>query len=261
MAYTNIAVSFNETLLSSVDGLSVLSTDAYTLPKRNLKTENVHGLNTNITSSGLYEPKYINVGFNITGLSRDVVERKLSDLLLILQPLEKLLRIRLAGNNRSWTASLKDLTISKSGGAYIEGMIIFVCKDIYNYDVSPTLITNQTGITSTYKGVTYTQGGNTPEQYPTITLQYTAIGNPTSLNTVYVENTTTGQTVGVYRIWTAGDILVLNGYDKTTTVNGSYVDYTGGILSFGLGIQYFTITDTFTTRTYNINAVVYNRYL
>lgn len=261
MAYTNIAVSFNDTLLTSVNGLSVLSTDAYNLPKRNLKTESITGFNRNITTSGNYEPKYINVGFNITAISRDVAERKLSDLLLILQPLEKNLVIRLAGNNRTWTASLKDLSLSKSGGAYIEGVIVFVSKDIYNYDVSPTLITNQTGITSTYKGVTYTQGGNVPEQYPIITLQYTAIGNPTDLNTVYVANTTTNQTLVVYRLWTAGDILIINGYNKTVKVNGSYVDYEGGLLVFGLGVQYFTIRDTFTTRTYNINAVVYNGYL
>lgn len=261
MSYTNLSVSFNGTDLTSISAVSILATNPYILPKRSLNMSDLARTNNSKVSTSYYSDKQITIRVNIVGPTRDDVEQSLDQLTALLQPIEKDLVVRQSKTTRRYTASYSDYAIIRDGGAYLELDIVFVCSDRFGYDLNPTQITNQAGLTSTYNAFSWTQGGSADTQAPTITIQYTAIGNSGSNGTVTINNPKNSQSLVISRVWTAGDMLIVDCRAGTVKVNGSNVSFTGPILSFGTGRQYFNVTDNFTSRTMNINALVFNRYI
>lgn len=261
MSYTNISASFNGIDLTSVSGLSILATDAYKPPRRAVKKYGIARTNSAKVTTGYYEDKQITITVNIVAATRDLAEANLDTLNRTLQPIERDLIVRQSNVSRKYTATYSDYVIRKAGGSYIEADLVFDLSDMFGYDLNPTQITNQAGLTSTYNAFSWTQGGSADTQAPTITIQYTAIGNPSVANTVTITNLNTSASFTVNRIWSAGDMLTIDSRAGTVKVNGSDVAFSGSIPLFSTGAQYMSVTDTFSTRTFSINALVYNRWI
>jgi hypothetical protein len=59
----------------------------------------------------------------------------------------------------------------------------------------------------------------------------------------------TGQTITLTRTWSAGDIVVIDGTQKTVTVNGSPINFLGAFPEFPPGSQTIQYSDTFVSRS------------
>lgn len=75
-----------------------------------------------------------------------------------------------------------------------------------------------------------------------------------SSGTLLIGNANTGQTISITRTWNPGDVVVIDTYNKTVTVNGQAVVWTGAFPIFPPGAGGFNVSDPFTTRSINFNV-------
>lgn len=254
------AIFNNYNLQSTIPSLTILSIDAYKVPKRKLSIDNIARTNKNKVSSAFFVEKNISITVSISNSTRQATESVLDSLFQLLQGLEKDLIIPQSGAQRKYTATLTDVVEKKAGTAYWEGDLVFACSEVFGYDTAPTLIASATGTSSQPRTDQYTFTGSADRQLPIITITYTAVTGGTGAS-VIVGNGTTGQQITVNRDWVAGDILVINCQEQSVKVNGTDVDFTGAFPGFEPGVGYLTYSDNFTTRTFNLLANYYKRWV
>lgn len=253
-------VTFNGTSLTSITGVTVLSTNPYLIPKRNVTFGQITRTNKSKVNSGFYSDRNIIVKVGISMPTRELMQQSLDSLMTILQPLDKLLVLNQGNTTRQYYATLMDAPVEKDGGSYQELDLTFYCSDRFGYaTIASNLKSIPTTTTSTVNyNITFT--GSAEWQVPVITIVYSVITGGTNAN-VIMGNNSVGQAVTINRTWTAGDSLVVDSYNKTVKVNGVDVVYTGAIPEFKVGIQNWYYSDAFTTRTFTGSITCVSRYV
>lgn len=259
MSYINYPATFDGIDLTSVPGLTVLSTDPYKMPRRNVSMSELARTNKSKVNSAFYIERIITVRVGITRATRNLLENSIDTLMGYLQGVNKLLVLNQSSGSRQYYCTLEDAPVAYDGGSYIELSLTFTCTDRFGYDVAPTLLLDVVAYTSASKVSTLAVGGNAPWQVPVITLRYTAVGGGTT-KTVSIGNDSTGQVLSVTRTWIAGDVLVIGTFNKTVKVNNAEVDFDGAIPEWAPGVGYMTYSDNFTSRTFNLQAVYNKRW-
>lgn len=254
------AIFDGNNLASTVTGLDILGIDSYLQPKRSLSVASVSRSDSSKVTSGFYTERYINIKFRITSPSNIVLESRLDSLNAILQGLEKELLVPHAGGTRKYTATLDDVVPEDSGGAHFMGTLVFRCSDSFGYDYEYTPILDMTGITSPTRSDQFEFEGSAEFQAPHIEIYYTSITGGDSA-TVIVGSSATGQQITVSRTFTTGDRLVIDCVDKTVTVNGVNVSFSGAFPTFRVGTSNLTYVDDFTTRSFDYFAYYYKRWV
>lgn len=255
----NFAI-FNGNNLDTVPGLSVLKTDPYAPPKRKLSINELARTDKSKTNSAFYTAKNILVRVGISRINRNFLEQSIDTLMNLLQGLEKELVLPQAGAVRKYYCTLADMPVRKDGGSYIEIDLIFECSDRFGYETAYTTALNLSGITSSSRGDAIPFGGSAPWQVPVITIYYSAISGGTA-KTVTIGNSLTGMQVSITRTWAAGDRIIIDAFNRTVTVNGADVAFSGAIPEWSPGLGNWTYTDGFTTRTFNASIIYYKRYI
>lgn len=259
-AYVNYPAMFNGVELTSISGLTILKTDPYLPPKRKLTMANLSQSNNAKVSSAFYDDKPILIRVGITRATRALLEASLDALWTVLDTVEGELIINQGIARRKYYATLSDSIASKDGGSYTELDLIFSCSDRFGYDLASTLLLQVSGATAGERTDTVTVAGSAPWQVPVITLTYSAITGGTTKE-VTIGNSTTGQEVSIVRTWSAGDVIVIDSFNKTVTVNGSIVDFTGAIPEWAPGTGFVHYSDELTTRTYSLTIRYAKRYV
>lgn len=260
MSMISNPVFFNDINLESITGLTVLSTNPYMPPRRKLSLYNLARTDKSKNNAAFYVEKQIIIRVGISRPNRGEAEKSIDSLMKILQGLEKTLVLPQSGTSRKYYASLSDAVVNESGGAYVEISLVFSCTDRFGYELGTTLIKDAPGRTGSiyYDGHTY--GGSAPWQVPFIQIDLRAVTGGSSTSIV-VGNNTSGQEITVTRTWAAGDLLQVDSQNQTVKVNGVEVAFSGAFPEFATGEGYLYYRDTFTTRTFNMLAYYYKRFI
>lgn len=175
---------------------------------------------------------------------------------------DKNLDIAYKGSTRRYIATVNTLNITRSANKkYAKFAIEFICTVPFGQDTSNTTALNQTGRTSNVYSDTYTFLGSAPIQLPVITITLTAVSS-TGAQQLSWGNDDNGQGIVITSsTWANGDVVVIDCVNKTVTINGIAVDYTGAFPEFTPASHTFTYSDTFTSRTMTENVVYKKRYL
>lgn len=254
-------VTFNGVDLNTITGLTVLSTDLYKPPKRDLSISDIVRTNKSKINSAFYVEKKPVVRVGIARATRALVEQSLDALNCILQEIEKSLIVPQSGSSRRYVATLDDTNILVAGGSYIELELIFKLSDRFGYDLAPTLILDMTTpYTSSNRSDGLTFGGSSLWQQPVITITYTAVGGGTG-KVVTIGNSQTGQQVAITKDWVAGDVIVVDSSIPSVKVNGAEVGFVGAIPEWKRGSGFWYYSDTFTSRTFSGSITHVRRYV
>jgi hypothetical protein len=252
MSKINYPAIFNDTDLNTVSGLTVLRTDPYRPPKRDVSLSDLIRTNKSKVSSAFYTERRVTVRIEITRDTRDQLEQSLDELMAIIQPIEKTLVLNQSGRRRKYYCTFEDAVVmtDNEGGSYIEMDLVFVCSDRFGYDLTATTLLS---ITSAYTSAARSDAlnfqGSALWQTPVITITYSAIGSGVN-KSVAIGNGATGQVITITRTWTAGDKIEVDALNETVKVNGVDVDYTGAIPKWKKGIGYWSYSDNFTSRSF-----------
>lgn len=250
---------FDNTNFNTVQELSILSIDAYKQPNRRLSVDHIARTNKDKVASAFYGGKVIEVRVAITAPSREVVEQRVDTLMGFLQGIEKELWVPQSGGSRRFTATLSDVDVQVSGGAYWESILRFTCSDQFGYDTEYTTLLNMTGVTASTRADQYNFGGSADFQTPYISIFYTAVSGGNG--SVIIGNSATGQQLTIAASFVAGSRLEVDCLNQTVKINGTEVAFTGAFPRFAKGTASLTYLDNFTSRTYNYFVYYYRRWV
>lgn len=209
-----------------------------------------------------FQKKTITVNGRLLGTSVADIDSRLDTLKINLAAVEANLDIDNNGATRRYVATLLDSTFTRISPVATAFTLDFLCSLAFGADTSSTTIVSSTAVTTTPKTVTTSSiGGTSPNQWVVMTYTLTTFTGST-INTVTFKNNTTTQQIAVSRAWTAADVVVVDCFNKTVTVNGTAVDYQGVFPYFSpASAGTLIITDDFSARSATIVASNLNRYL
>lgn len=251
---------FNGVNLNTITGFSVLASNPYKVPTRKLSSFNIARTDKNKVSSAFYVERLVTLRVGIACGTRALTEASIDSLMALLQGLEKELQLPQGAGLRKYFCTLADVNELIAGGAYWEAELVFQCSDNFGYDIADSLLAQVSGFNSGQKTTTLAVGGSAPSQLPVTTLTLTAVAGATS-QLIYLGNSATGQELSISRTWIAGDVLVVDSYNRTVQVNGIDVDFNGAFPEFAPGTAYATYRDTFTSRTMSFTMVYKRRWV
>jgi hypothetical protein len=260
--YPNVPAVFDGNDINAIDGVSVISTNPYVPPKRNVDSEDVIRTDKSNHTGAFYSERLITVTVAISKASRALMEQSLDALMNILQGTQKILALPQAGTTRNYYCTLQDTMPNDQalGGSFLQLDLIFECSDRFGYETVANTLLSMSAFTSSYRSDRLTFRGSAKWQVPVIHFTYTAIGGGTNA-TVRVGNGNTGQEMSLTRTWVAGDAVEVDVYNNKVKVNGVETDVVGAIPQFGTGFQYWYYSDNFTSRTFTGDITCVFRYV
>lgn len=251
-------VIFNGTDLNAVDGLLVEERQVSNIGDKATKIYKLASTSKSVLTASEYATKLIIARVAIARSSRELLDQSIDTLYGYLQGVEKSLDIVVSGQTRRFTATVTRITTKNVSGGFARIDIEFTCSDPFGYELTETTLLDTT-ITSSSSTTNITVGGS-GDATPIITVDVTAVTGGTN-KSIIIRNGETGVGITVKRNWTAGDTLTINGINKEVRVNGVLFAATGKTPHFEPGLRVFSHSDDFTTRTLDITATYYKRYI
>jgi hypothetical protein len=264
MSFISNPVIFNNYYFENVPGLTVLSTDPYKAPKRNLSVSSIARSHKNRHNSGFYKPRIINITVGISRPTRALLEASIDQLESMLDGINKVLEIPQSGVQRQYYCSYSDYQVQKDGGSYIELVLTFECTDSFGYSkTQDTLLAITSAYTSAFRSDRLTFGGSAPTQVPIIRITLSAVSGATA-KTMSIGNGQTGQVVVITRTFIAGDFIEIDTQNDTVKVNNIEVAFTGAIPKWANSdlnpFGWWTYADTFDSRSFTGSILCNKRY-
>lgn len=214
----------------------------------------------NVASRATYPQKRITINGFISGSSEDNLDSRIDDFKALFNQDGKNLDIYYNGASRRYVAVVEGLPIvRRQKGLFATFTVSFICQP-FGSDTSSTSLFSVSNHTSSAYTATPTVGGNAPIQLPIITITLDALTG--AADYIQLANDLNGQEMLIYGLGlTAGDVLVIDSSTKVVTLNGDQVEVFGTFLTLAPGASSISYTDGFTTRTVDISATYYKRYL
>lgn len=208
-----------------------------------------------------YGTKQIAIIGRISGTSIADLETRLDAFRALFLNQDRNLDVDYGGGTRRYVCTLQNLMITRGGQAttYSNFQANFVATEAFGKDTTTTTLIASTALTSGSMANAVTLGGSAPIQSPTVTVTLTTLTGSGSYNNVSLADGT--RTLLISRIWANGDVIVVDSYNKTVTVNGVAADYAGAFPNFALGAGTLTYADDFTARTGTIAATYTKRWI
>lgn len=171
------------------------------------------------------------------------------------------------GGSRQYTATANKVKVTRPVGLqYAKFELEFECTNPFGLATSSTTLINGgsggagNARTLNQYNDSLTFGGSAPTQEPVIQITLTAVSDANG-GYIFVGNGSNGQGITVNRSWSNGDVLIVDCSQKTVTVNGNNVAFSGAFPQFAPGAATLTYTDNFTSRTMNENVTYTPYYL
>lgn len=208
-----------------------------------------------------YPSKRIPIGGAIKGSSQANLDSRIDAFKGFFNGKDKNLDIAYGSGTRRYIATANTISVARQQKALWAAFAIeFICTNPFGIDTTATSITNTLNHTSATLNMTPTILGSAPYQLPVFTITLDALTG--SGDYIQLSNDNNGQDMLLYGLGlTAGDVIVIDCVNRTVTVDGNLVDYSGTFLELEPGSNSITYADGFTTRTVNIVAEYYKRWL
>lgn len=253
-----LSVKYNNTDLHVISGLSVLDRDVNQLPERNLRIHKLARTDGSVLTTSEYGAKTLVINGVIVLESREATEAAIDQLRGLLASPEGNIDVMVAGATRRFVGTLNSFTTALKGG-YCKFSLEFICSIPFGVEIDTvTLHDAEANTASSAEFPMAIEGSYKAEPYIQIT--YSAITGGTDA-TVSVYNNADGIGLEVTRDWTTGDVLEIDGANKTVRVNGVDVARSGRFPSFLPGSRILGYSDTFTTRTMALTTTYQKRYV
>jgi hypothetical protein len=231
------------------------------IPVKDMPLYALANSNRSVITNIDYPNKAITIVGAIIGSSIANLDSRVDDFKAALRGKNKNLDINYNGVSRRFIASANSISVIRKGKQLFARFTVqFVCTEPFGMDTSDTTALSASARTSNSYADLYTFLGTAPYQLPVVTITINSVtGGNTYLS---FGNANTGQSVNITGVtFQAGDVLVIDCYNRTVKLNGLPQDYTGAIPEFEPGAQSFNYADGFTTRNFNINIVYKKLYL
>lgn len=254
-------VTFNGTNLETgITGCTLVITGIPDRPPtRSLNAVLLARTDFNNVVSTFYTTRKLNIQCYVRADTRALLDTALDALNKVLAPKEKTLVVPSGSTSRQYTVTFVNMTKTNLGGGYVELDLEFESSDSLGYDTAlTTLVSGQN--TAATKSWTFTVDGSAEVQYPTIQIIFISLTGGEN-KTVTLGNNATGQVVSITRTWVNDDVLIIDTLNATVKINGSDVNFTGGLPSFALGSGQLDYTDSLTTRTVAALVTYRKRYI
>lgn len=256
-------VLFNATDLENlVPALKIVGRpDIHQIPKTTLEMYALARLDASKFVGINYPQRKITIDMVLSGNNAANMEQNLDTLKGYLSAQDANLDIPYANDVRRFVATLENIMVAANTGSFLPFSAEFGCSDPVGRSTTSTSI-SLSSITSASSTQGITIGG-TYRALPVWTITVTAVTGGTT-KAITFGNPTTGQTVTITRTWSNGDVVVIDCYARTVTVNGTAANFTGAIPYWdttNVAAQTASYVDTFSTRTVAITAAYNKRYL
>lgn len=177
---------------------------------------------------------------------------------------DKNLDIGYAGGTRRYiaTAPPNAVKVDMDGGALLWApfTVSFICTEAFAVDTELTTLFSVANHTTGSYNTTPTVGGNAPFQLPIITITIDALTGTGDY--IQISNDANNQALLLFgNGLTAGDVIKIDCVKREATINDVLVDHDGTFLELEPGAASLTYSDGFTTRTVDIEAKYYKRWL
>lgn len=208
-----------------------------------------------------YPSKRITISGAIKGSSQSNLDVRIDEFKGYFNGKDKNLDIAYGGSTRRYIATANSISISRQQKALWANFTVeFICTQPFGTDTTTTSITNTLNYTSATLNLTPTILGSAPYQLPIFTITIDALTGTGDY--IQLSNDNNSQEMLIYGLGlTSGDVLVIDCANRFVTLNGDLVDYNGVFLELEPGANSITYTDGFTTRTVDIVASYYKRWL
>lgn len=253
------SISFNTTSFQNFDGrVGIVTTDIddQSIPTINAPVYTIAHANQSRIPTVTFPNRIIKISGYVQGSTLIDLDNRIDSFKYALLGQYKNLDIDYAGATRRYTATMTACDINRPGGLlYAKFNVEFTATQPFGQSIVNTTALNATGRTAGSYTDVVTFLGTAPYQKPIITITLTAVSS-TGSQTMNFGNNANGQQISVTRsTWATSDQLIIDTFNKTVTVNGTAVDYSGAFPEFPPGVQTFGYSDSFTSRTLTENVV------
>ena len=257
-AGTNITFDSNDLQTSSILTQNISHAG---IPNKNANSYSLAHANKSVIPFVSYPSRTITIKGTILGTNISDLDTKLDTFRAYFNGQDRNLDIGYGGSTRRYVATANSITIDRPGGlVHAEFEIEFICTLPFGIETSATSALSASGRTLGNYNDNYTFGGTAPFQVPIVTLTMTTIADSDTRQVLW-GNGSNGQVIVINRVWTSGDVLLIDCDQKTVTVNGSPISFTGAFPAFAAGAQVFQYTDSFTSRTFSVDVSYTKRYM
>lgn len=255
-----MAMTFNGNEIENANYI-VTDIDHYSIPKKDIDIFALSYANKSAITTVDYPSKMIKV----TGYIRCDDTYSLGAYIDIyksyLSAKDANLDIDFNSTTRRYIATANKVDIKRSlSRNYATVAVDFICPEPFGVETSSTSFGTEANWTAATKTFQDAINGTAPIQYPIITITIDALTGTGDY--IQISNNANGQEMLLYGLgFAASDVLVIDCFERTVTVNGVAVDYLGAFLELTLGENDITYADGFDTRTVDIDIDYYKRYL
>jgi phage-related protein len=244
-------VSFNGNRIDLVPGVDLYNHNFTSLPTRDIKIHKLARRSLSIITSSEYSQKSIPVFLDVCSGTKQQTEATITFIKGLLQGQNGQLKVLQSGLEVNYTSTMNEFNIEwNANHAYCT--IVFLASDPVGNATQSVTAVNKTGITSSSDSTTFVVQGSFDAE-PVITVNVSAVTGGTG-GTINLTNAVTQQGITITTNYSDGDILIVNSKELTVTLNGINLDFVGLFPLFPAGVQQFSYSDTFTTRTVDIFA-------
>jgi len=209
-----------------------------------------------------YPTKKIVISGVIKGSSQADLDSRIDSFYGYFNGKNKNLDIAYGSSTRRYIATTNGISIDRAQKSLsAKFQVQFICTNPFGIDTSTSnLWTAKTAFTSATFTETPTVGGTAPYQLPVITITINSLTGAGDY--LQISNDNNNQEMLIYgQSLAASDVVVIDCEQRTVTLNGDLIDYTGTFLELEPGANSITYTDGFTTRSVDVSGVYTKRWL
>lgn len=207
-----------------------------------------------------YPSKKITIAGTIIGSTQANIDSRIDTFKSYFNGKNKNLDIVYNGSTRRYIATASSVSVVRANKALFATFTVeFICTQPFGRATSVTTALNQSARTASSYNDTHTFVGTAPYQLPVITITYATVTGGAAF--VQFNNSTNGQGIMITdQTWANGDVLEIDCVNKTVKKNGVEIDFLGAFPEFPPGLQGFTYSDGFTTRSLTELITYYPMY-
>lgn len=254
------SLSFNGNILQTANIITnvINHTD---LPDQNIGLLEVANANRSAITNTDFPSRTISIAGVIKGNSQVDLDSRIDSFKAYFNGKNKNLDINFAGVTRRYIATKNGISIERTGALqFAPFKVQFICTEPFGLQTTATTLFTKTANADPTYTATGTVGGTAPYQLPVFTITLTAITGTGDY--VQISNNANNQTILILgQGLVAGDLLVIDCDQRRVTRNGIVIDYSGVFFELEPGNVSIAYSDGFDTRTVNILAQYYKRYL
>lgn len=244
-------VSFEGNRIDQIPGVFLYNHDFTRFPNRDIKVHKLARKSLSIVTSSEFTDKQIPIWADVCSGSRQDTEATITQMKAMLQYQNGRLVALQSGLEVEYIATMNEFNIEwNESRAYVQ--IVFIASTPLGSSTQDQELTSITGITSSSDSSTFIVGGSYDAE-PLITIVLNDVTGATG-ESVSVTNNRTNQGITLTHNFADGDIIQIDSFNVSATVNGVEVDFEGLFPTFPPGSQQLGYTDTFSDREADLVA-------